>query len=70
MTITNITSSNIQTVEYNEDINTLIVEFKSGAKYAYSNVPKGVFDRMITASSVGSYLNENIRNRYTYIRLS
>jgi hypothetical protein len=70
MTITNITSSNIQTVEYNEDINTLVVEFKSGAKYAYSNVPKEVFDRMITASSVGGYLNENIRNRYTYIRLS
>jgi hypothetical protein len=70
MTITNITSSNIQTVEYNEDINTLVVEFKSGAKYAYSNVPKEVFDRMITASSIGSYLNENIRNRYTYIRLS
>ena len=70
MTITNINSSNIQTVEYNEDLNTLIVEFKSGAKYAYSTVPKAVFDRMITADSVGRYLNSNIRNNYTYVRLA
>ena len=69
MTITNIKSSNIKTIEYNEEIQTLTVEFQSGAKYAYSNVPKTVFNRLVSANSVGRYLNENIRNNYTYIRL-
>lgn len=69
MTITNIKSSNIKTIEYNEEIQTLTVEFQSGAKYAYSKVPKNVFTRLVSANSVGRYLNENIKNNYTYVRL-
>lgn len=69
MTITNIKSSNIKSIEYNEEIQTLTVEFQSGAKYAYSNVPKNVFARIFSADSIGRYVSENIRNNYTYVRL-
>lgn len=69
MTITNIKSSNIKTIEYNEEIQTLTVEFQSGAKYAYSKVPKTVFTRLVGADSIGRYVSENIRNNYTYVRL-
>lgn len=69
MTITNIKSSNIKTIDYNEEIQTLTIEFQSGSKYAYSNVPKSVFARLFSADSIGRYVSENIRNNYTYVRL-
>ena len=69
MTITNIKSSNIKTIEYDENIETLIVEFQNGYKYAYAKVPKVVFASLITASSIGRFLNGNIRNNYSYVRL-
>jgi hypothetical protein len=69
MTITNLKSSNIKNLEYNEDVQTLTVEFQNGYKYAYAKVPKFIFISLISAESLGRYLNQNIRGNYSCVRL-
>ncbi|MBN1362978.1 MAG: KTSC domain-containing protein [Sedimentisphaerales bacterium] len=51
---------------YDLDSGTLEVEFASGAIYVYFNVPAHVYDGLMRAPSKGMYLNQNIKNRYSY----
>jgi hypothetical protein len=61
-----VSSSNISSVGYDIDSETLEVEFvKTGKVYEYYNVPKFEFDRLLEASSIGIYFNANIRNSYS-----
>lgn len=66
---TPVSSSNIASIGYDEDSQTLEVEFKDGSVYQYSGVPLSEHKGIMNASSHGSYLNANIKNRYLYIRL-
>lgn len=56
-------SSNIE--EFAFDGKDLYVMFKSGAPYRYLNVTSFAFEDMRTVKSAGSYLNQNIKPRYT-----
>lgn len=60
-----VSSSNIASVGYDAEEQTLAVEFHSGSTYQYSNVPEAEFDRLLNAGSVGSYFNANIKNSYS-----
>lgn len=62
-------SSNIEQVQYVKKYNSLEVEFKSGSRYKYSNVPEDVYESMITAKSMGSYFYWNIRSKYKFIQV-
>ena len=64
-----VVSSNVAAVGYEADTETLYVQFKNGAQYAYASVPADEYEALLTAPSVGSYLNDNIKNVYSYRRV-
>lgn len=63
-----VSSSNLSAVGYDEFSMTLRVQFKSGA-YDYSNVPKNIFDGLLSASSKGSYHHAFIKNSFPYRKI-
>ncbi|OXS19624.1 KTSC domain-containing protein [Pseudomonas rhodesiae] len=64
-----VSSSNVESVGYDEDSETLEVEFKNGTLYQYFDVPQSAFSGLVNADSVGSYLAENIKGVYRYSRV-
>lgn len=63
-----VSSSNIASVGYDADSETLEVEFlKTGKLYQYLNVPLFMFEQMMEANSVGIFFNAEIKNAYTCI---
>lgn len=61
-----VSSSNIASVGYEQSSQTLEVEFNSGAIYEYYEVPEFVYQELISASSVGRYFAQQIKNTYNY----
>ena len=62
-----VTSSNIDSVGYDED--TLFVRFKSGESYSYDGVPFFHFDGMTKAESVGKYFHRHVKGYFRYTHL-
>lgn len=65
-----VTSSNLASVGYDDERQVLEVEFKSGFVYQYEGVPKFAYSDMVSAESVGSYFNANIKPQYPFIRVT
>lgn len=63
-------SSNIVSVGYDKSSQTLEVEFKDYEVYRYYNVPESTYLNMINAVSVGKYLNEYIKDKYKFDKLT
>jgi hypothetical protein len=61
-----VSSSNVASVGYDEATSTLEIEFLSGQVYQYFDVPEDVHTSLMYASSVGSFLAHNIKNKYQY----
>ena len=59
-----VTSSNLLSVGYDPETETLEVEFRSGGTYRYSGVPISEYQALMGAASHGSYFHRNIRDRY------
>ena len=57
-------SSNVKAIGYETTTNTLVVEYLSGLKYEYSNVPVNVFDELLNSVSKGKYMNQTIKGQY------
>ena len=66
---TSVSSSNLNSVGYDEQSMTLEVEFKDGTLYQYFDVPTAVHQELLGAGSVGQYFAQNIRNSFRYSRL-
>ena len=65
-----VNSTNIDSVGYNADTQTLTVKFKvSGQVYEYLNVPQTLYEGLMASESKGKYINENIRSQFTYRRV-
>ena len=64
-----VVSTNLATVKYWKNTQTLRVTFHNGAVYDYAGVPADVVQDLITADSVGGYFNRNIKNTYRYARV-
>ena len=65
-----VNSTNIDSVGYNADTQTLTVKFKvSGQTYEYLNVPQTLYEGLMASESKGTYLNENIRSQFAYRRV-
>lgn len=64
-----VTSSNVESIGYDEDSSTLEVEFKNGTTYQYFDVPANIFAGLRDASSVGGYLAANIKGTYRYSKV-
>ena len=59
-----VSSSHISAVGYEPDSQTLRIRFTSGKEYEYTNVPKSVYEGMMSAASVGRYFHASIREFY------
>lgn len=68
-TRTPVASSNLASVGYDADDETLEIEFHSGGVYRYADVPQAVYQELLSAQSHGSYFHENIRGEYDYRRI-
>ena len=65
-----VNSTNIDSVGYNADTQTLTVKFKvSGQTYEQLNVPQTLYEGLLTAESKGKYINDNIRSQFNYRRV-
>ena len=64
-----VNSRNIRLVGYDAEGQLLVIEFRSGGIYQYSNVPETVHRRLIQASSKGSYFHQAIRDQYSFRRM-
>ena len=63
-----VSSSNLVAVGYDPQTMTLRVQFNSGT-YDYYNVPKNIFDGLLSAPSKGSYHHSFIKNSFSYKRI-
>jgi hypothetical protein len=63
-------SSVIKSISYDAEAQDLIVEFKSGGKYKYSNVEEDEFQSFTKAVSKGKFFNKNIKDGYEYDRIA
>jgi ATP-dependent DNA helicase RecG len=61
-----VASANIASVGYDADKKVLEIEFHDGGIYQYFDVPKSVYEELITSPSIGSYFFHNIRNNFNY----
>ncbi len=64
-----VSSSDIASVGFNVNTNTLEIEFHSGGIYQYSGVTETVFQSLINATSVGRYFHQNIMDQYATTKL-
>ena len=64
-----VTSSNIAAIGYDEDSQTLQVEFNNGSNYQYFDVTERVFNELRDAGSVGAYLASNIKGVYRFSKV-
>lgn len=64
-----VSSSNVDSIGYDEDNETLEIEFKNGAIYQYFDVPLGVYNTLISSSSIGAYMASNIKGVYRFSRV-
>ncbi|MDP4280182.1 MAG: KTSC domain-containing protein [Dehalococcoides mccartyi] len=63
-------SSNLASIGYDVASFTLEVEFINGTIYQYSGVPENEYNGLMSASSKGSYLNQQIKKAgYPYTRV-
>jgi KTSC domain len=67
---TAVRSTALRSVGYDEDSQTLEIEFTSGAVYQYFDVPPEVYRGLMAAESHGRYFNQAVRNAgYRYQRM-
>ncbi len=69
MNRTAVTSSNVASIGYDPNTMTLEVEFRSGSIYQYFDVPEVEYRNLISAESVGRYLNQNVKGNYRYTQI-
>ena len=61
-----IKSSNIKKTVYDTETKKMLVEFNSGAKYEYIEVPHQVYTQFRLSESQGKFFNSKISKTYKY----
>lgn len=61
-------SSNVEAVGYDDATQELYIQFLSGGYYIYHEVPRHVFDGMMSAPSKGSFLNREVKGVYRFTK--
>jgi hypothetical protein len=62
-------SSNIESIGYDSNSQTLEIEFLNGSIYQYFDVPQHIYEELIDADSHGKYLAANIKGHYRYSKV-
>jgi hypothetical protein len=64
-----VVSSNLASIGYAAETQTLEIEFTNGSVYQYFDVPQSVYEEFRASGSLGNYLNTVIRKSFRYTRL-
>jgi hypothetical protein len=64
-----VSSSNIESIGYDEQNQQVYIGFLNGSLYVYKGVPLDEFENLRDAPSLGSYLHRNYKNVYPYERI-
>ena len=64
-----VSSTNLVSVGYDADSETLEVEFIKTGIYQYFNVPIFMHERLMMADSIGKFFNAEIKNAYPCSKL-
>ena len=56
-------------VRYNAKTWEMDIVFRTGEKYRYKRVPRGVYDELMSADSHGQYMHKKVLGHYDYERL-
>ena len=67
---TSVDSSNIVSIGYDAETETLEVEFHSGNVYQYRDVPSDVHQRFMSSSSKGRFFSQYIRGQYPHSQVA
>lgn len=62
-------SSLIAAVGYESELLELEIELHDGHLYRYSDVSEFVYRKLLASESLGAFYNEQIRDRYPWVRL-
>lgn len=66
---TSVQSSNIASIGYDKESQTLEIEFHNSRVYQYFDVPHGQYSALMSAGSLGSFFHNNIKGYYRYARV-
>ncbi len=65
-----VSSSNLASVGYDPQSQTLEIEFNDGSVYQYYSVPNSIYTGLMNASSHGQYFDRNIKKTgYRYAKI-
>lgn len=64
-----VTSTNIDEIGYDNDRRILEILFRNGSTYQYFDVPSQIFEELRSSSSLGQYINSNIKGHFRYSRI-
>lgn len=63
-----VNSSDLRSVGYDPNSQTLEIQFHNGL-YTYSNVPESVYNSLMSAGSHGKYFHQYIKGNYPYRKI-
>lgn len=67
---TRVRSSNLESVGYDPETQTLEIAFLNGSIYQYFNVPQSVYEGLMGAASHGTYFDRHIKKGgYRYLKV-
>lgn len=67
--LTQIASSDLEAVGYDQTLEILDVKFRKGGTKRYFNVGAPIYSGLLAAKSKGQYFAANIRNHYQHVDL-
>ncbi|MEO6687337.1 MAG: KTSC domain-containing protein [Dyadobacter sp.] len=62
-------SSVVSKMIYDDETETLRIIYVSGMVYDYKKVPLKVYEAMKASDSKGTFLNQNIKNNYEFVKV-
>ena len=65
-----VSSSNIRSIGYELNSKTLEIEFRDGGIYQYFNVGSNIYNKMISAPSIGSFFHKYIKGKYNWQKVN
>ena len=65
-----VSSSTVRSIGYDQQTQTLEIEFVSGRVYQYYGVPDHMHELIMREPSKGSFFNSYIRNNFPYSRVA
>ena len=60
----------LRLVGYDPRLHVLEVEFNTGDKYQYKEVPASEYEGLMSAESIGQYMHRHIIDHYEYERIN